>query len=182
MRVAPHPLHRSGRAELPHPAPTLGNDAKPRERVRMTNVDTRNPSGHIAAHSMPGQIALAAASEHTPPQPGHRPGEREEGLRVQRDAIVLDVPTNHCPHVRAEFREGMVHATLKLRFQGLQLRLEPRPHRPPQHREASLARRRTAMREAKEIEALGLALTACLPVGRRIAAKFQEPRLVGVQC
>jgi len=26
--IAHDPLHRSGRAELPHPAPTLGEDAK----------------------------------------------------------------------------------------------------------------------------------------------------------
>jgi len=29
------PLHRSGRAELPHPAPTLGTDAETLERIRM---------------------------------------------------------------------------------------------------------------------------------------------------
>ena len=33
--IAHDPLHRSGRAELPHPAPTLGEDAQAHERIRM---------------------------------------------------------------------------------------------------------------------------------------------------
>src|SRR5436309_461137 len=31
--VARRPPHRTGRAALPHPAPTLGDDAEPREKI-----------------------------------------------------------------------------------------------------------------------------------------------------
>ena len=40
MPLTGHPLHRSGRAELPHPAPTLGNERQALVRVRRT--DARN--------------------------------------------------------------------------------------------------------------------------------------------
>jgi hypothetical protein len=36
--IAHDPLHRSGRAELPHPAPTLGEDAQAHERIGMTDT------------------------------------------------------------------------------------------------------------------------------------------------
>jgi hypothetical protein len=35
MIIADHPLHRSGRAALPHPAPTSGDDAQTLGRIGM---------------------------------------------------------------------------------------------------------------------------------------------------
>jgi hypothetical protein len=35
MIITDHPLHRSGRALLTHPALALGNDAKPQLRIRV---------------------------------------------------------------------------------------------------------------------------------------------------
>jgi hypothetical protein len=49
--IAHDPLHRSGRAELPHPAPTLGEDAQAHERIRMTNTSRWKPSRKIAPHA-----------------------------------------------------------------------------------------------------------------------------------
>ncbi len=43
MSIAEHPLHRSGRAALPHPAPTLGDDAQAHEGIGMTDVRERKP-------------------------------------------------------------------------------------------------------------------------------------------
>ena len=94
MPIAEHPLLRSGRAELPHPAPTLSDNAEPHQRIRMANADRRNPSGNVALHPMPRQMTLTATGEHTPPQSGHGPGKREEGLRVHRHPVILDVPTD----------------------------------------------------------------------------------------
>ena len=98
---------------LPHPAPTSGDDAKPHERIRMADAHGRNPSGDVAPHPMPRQMALAAASEHTPPEATHRSGKREERRVVHRHAVVLDVTPDDRAHIRAEFREGLVHATPK---------------------------------------------------------------------
>ena len=179
--VTRRPPHRTGRAGLPHPAPTLGNDAKPHERIGMTDADGRNPWGDVATHPMPREMSLTAAGEHTPPQATHGPGKREERRIVHRHAVIANVTYHDRTHIRAEFRERLVHATPKFRFDGLQLRLEPRPHRPPQHREPTPARRRTAVREAKEVETLGLTLATCSPIRGRIAVKFEESRFVRVQ-
>jgi hypothetical protein len=35
--IAHDPLHRSGQAELPHPAPTLGEDAQAHERQKFVH-------------------------------------------------------------------------------------------------------------------------------------------------
>ncbi len=36
--IAHDPLHRSGQVELPHPAPTSGDDAQAHERIRKTRA------------------------------------------------------------------------------------------------------------------------------------------------
>jgi hypothetical protein len=43
--IAHNPLHRSGRAALPHPAPALGDDAEANERIERTNdqLERRHP-------------------------------------------------------------------------------------------------------------------------------------------
>jgi hypothetical protein len=87
MTVTHHPLHRSGRAALPHPAPTLGNNAKPHERVRMTNAHGRKPACNVALHPSPGEMALAAALQGTPPQSRHRFGEGVERGPIHRHAV-----------------------------------------------------------------------------------------------
>ena len=48
--LAVRPPHRSGHAELPHPAPALGNDAEPHQWVRMADVGSGKPTPPQAAH------------------------------------------------------------------------------------------------------------------------------------
>ena len=43
MIIADHPLHRSGRAALPHPAPTSGGDAQALRGIGMTDAGGREP-------------------------------------------------------------------------------------------------------------------------------------------
>jgi integrase len=50
IAVTHDPLHRSGRAALPHPAPTLGDDAKPHERIGMADADGRKPAEAVLPH------------------------------------------------------------------------------------------------------------------------------------
>ena len=50
MPIVEHPLHRSGRAALPHPAPTLGGERQALVGVRMT--DMRGGVGRIRATSV----------------------------------------------------------------------------------------------------------------------------------
>src|SRR6266481_4995272 len=53
IMITHDPLHRSGRAGLPHPAPTLGDDAQAHERIRITNLSRRKPSLNVAPHAAP---------------------------------------------------------------------------------------------------------------------------------
>ena len=135
----------------------------------------------MALHLLPRDVALAAAAKRLPPQPGHAPSKREERRRVHGHAVVPDVAQKNGTHIHADFRNGLVHASPKFELDFLQLRLNPRPHRAPQHREASPPRRRTAVRETEEVEAFGLPLTARASMGRREATKLDESRFVGVQ-
>ena len=43
--IADHPLHRSGRAALPHPALALGRDGEAHARIGMTDTWGRKPAG-----------------------------------------------------------------------------------------------------------------------------------------
>ncbi len=63
--VAPDPLHRSGRAALPHPAPALGHYAKTLQRVWVADSSQREPSIDV---SLPfGQLALASVDTNEAP-------------------------------------------------------------------------------------------------------------------
>jgi len=67
------------------------------------------------------------------------------------------------------------------RFHLAQLGLPSLSHRLAQHREPALARLPAAMREAKEVKGLRLALAPRPPALRREAAKADEARLVRMQ-
>jgi hypothetical protein len=69
IMITHDPLHRSGPAELPHPAPTLGEDAQAHERmrirIRMTNPSRWKPSRNVAPRAASRQVVtLAATAQH----------------------------------------------------------------------------------------------------------------------
>jgi hypothetical protein len=55
-------LHRSGQAELPHPALTSGNHAHAAQGIRMTHASGRQPAVVQAPHPVPEQMGVLAAS------------------------------------------------------------------------------------------------------------------------
>ena len=64
--IAYDPLHRSGRAALPHPAPALGDDAEANERIGMTDASGRQPPDDVPLHPAPGEaVSLAATQKDT---------------------------------------------------------------------------------------------------------------------
>ena len=94
MPLARHPLHRSGRAELPHPAPTLGDNAKTHERVGMADARAGKPSVDQTPHPGPVQVvALTAPPQSATPDPSNRIQERLQGRAVERHPVVTEVPT-----------------------------------------------------------------------------------------
>jgi hypothetical protein len=70
IAIAHDPVHRSGRADFPHPALTLGDDAKTAERIGMTDSRWWQLAVNQAPHPVPSDTALLAASrKHAVPSP-----------------------------------------------------------------------------------------------------------------
>ena len=139
MIIADHPLHRSGRAALPHPAPTLGDNAQALGRIRVADAGGGKPVGDQGRHSAPRQvIALTTSTQHPPPQEADRPSEGTDRGAIHRDAVVAHVTENDRAQVFAHRWDRLVHATLEFRFHIPQLRLPPFAHRLAQHRVRSV--------------------------------------------
>jgi hypothetical protein len=179
--IARRPPHRSGRAVLPHPAPTLGHDAKPVKRIRVTDVERRNPALDVAAHARPREAALTPSTERLPPEPTHCSRERVHRRVIHGHRVILHVPLYHRTYIRAEFRDGAVQAAPKFGFDRLQLGLHARPHRPPKHRELPGSGRGTDVREPEKIEARRFPLATGSPVVAGEPTKLQPPCLRGMQ-
>src|SRR5271155_2097438 len=183
MIIADHPLHRSGRAALPHPAPTSGSDAQALGRIGMAEPSGREPGVEQRPHATPRQvIALTAPAQDSPPDLTDRATEGTDRRAVHRDAVVTHVTENHRTQVLANLGDGVVQACFKFGFHRLELRLPPFAHRLTQHRKAALACLPATVREAKEVKASGCApIPAILSVAPRTASKLDQPRLLGVQ-
>src|SRR2546426_12773491 len=66
------PLHRSGRADFPHPAPTSGDDAKPPQGIRVTDASRRQVATEKPPHPVPADPSLLAAPrQRTMPEAAH---------------------------------------------------------------------------------------------------------------
>ena len=75
-----------------------------------------------------------------------------------------------------------MHASLKLGFHLVQLRLQPFADRLPQHRKHSVAPLLYAdVRKAEKVECLGLPFSTPLPVVDRKWTKLQQSRFLGMQ-
>jgi hypothetical protein len=183
MPIAEHPLHRSGRAALPHPAPTSGDNAQAHEGIGMADVSRRDPRGDQGLHPTPRQvIALTATTQHSPPHATDRETEGTDGGAVHRDAVVTHVTEDYRAQIAANRWDGVVQTGFKFGFHRSQLRLPPFAHRLAQHREPTLPRLPATVREAKKVEAPRCArVTAILSVAPRAAPELDQSRLLGVQ-
>src|SRR5213593_3965108 len=182
MTVARNPLHRSGRAALPHPAPASGDNAEADEGIGVTDTRGWKPPVDVSPHPFPRQmVRLAAALEGPPPEPADSRPEGADAASVHGNPVVPHVTPNDRAQIGSYRRDGLVQTPPKLELHHLQLRLPPHAHRLPQHRELPLPRLSAAVREAEKVEALGSPAAPASPVGRREAADLDEARLVGMQ-
>src|SRR6266446_170713 len=182
MTIARNPLHRSGRAALPHPAPALGDNAEADEGIGMADTCGWKPPVDVSPHPFPRQMMrLAAALEGPPPEPADGRAERANAAPVHGNPVVPHVAPNDRAQISAHRRDGLVQTPPKVDLHGLQLRLPPRAHRLPQHRELPLPRLPATVREAEKVEALGSPVAPAPPADRREAAELDEARLVGMQ-
>jgi hypothetical protein len=183
MIIADHPLHRSGRAALPHPAPTLGDDAQAHEWVRVADAGGREPGVEQGPHAAPWQvIALTTPAQNSPPHQTDRVTEGANRRAIHRHAVITHVPENNRAQITTNRWDGLVHTSFQFGLHRLELRLPPLAHRLAQHREPTLARLPATMREAEEVESTrGTPIVTTAPILPRIAAKLDQSRLLGVQ-
>src|SRR6516162_5079331 len=181
--VAHNPLNRSGRADFPHPALASGDNAEAAQRVGMMDARRGQPAVNKPQHPVPQHPAvLAAPRQGAMPEPDHLESKPRERRTVHGDTVVTVVSRDHRAQPLTHFRDGVVHAPLELGFNLAQLGLQPFAYRLPKHRKHSVASLLpTDMREAEEVERLGLPLPAPLSVLCRKRAELQKAGLVGVQ-
>src|SRR2546426_599388 len=182
MTIARNPLHRSGRAALPHPAPALGDNAEADEGRGMADTCGWKPPVEVSPHPFPRQMMrLAAALEGPPPEPADGRAESANAAPVHGNPVVPHVAPNDRAQISAHRRDGLVQTPPKVDLHGLQLRLPPRAHRLPQHRELPLPRLPATVREAEKVDARGSPVAPAPSADRREAAELDEARLVGMQ-
>jgi hypothetical protein len=181
--IAHSPLHGSGRAAFPHPAPASGDDAKTAQRIGMAGADGWQPLGDEAPHPVPKDTSiLATARQGAVPEPADLEPEEDQRGGVHGHAVISDVPCNERPQPCALLRDGIVPASSKLGFDLAQLGLQPFADGLPQHREAPIASLlRANMREAEIIERLGPALAAPASAFGREGSELDEAGFVGMQ-
>ena len=138
--IAHNPLHGSGRADFPHPALTLGDNAHAAQGIGMTDTSRRQPAGGQAPHTIPEDTTiLAATRQRAMPKPSHLKPKEMQCRSIHGHSVVPDVATDYRLQPLALFGYGIMHAPLELRFHLVQLRLQPFAYRLPQHREHSVA-------------------------------------------
>src|SRR5215469_550958 len=183
IMVAHNPLDRSGRAAFPHPALASGDNAEAAQRVWMMYARSGQPAVNNPQHPVPQHTAVLAASRQgAPPEPDRLEPKQVERPPVHGDPVVSIVPLDYRTQPPTHFRDGVVHAPLELGFHLTQFGLQALAYRLPQHREPPVAPLLPAdMREAEEVEGLGLPLPAALSILGRIRPELQQPGFVGVQ-
>jgi hypothetical protein len=182
--ITHNPLHGSGQADFPHPALALGDNAHAAQGIGMTDGRKRQPASDEAPHAIPEDATvLATPRQRAMPETSHLESKKSQRRVVHGHSVIPEVSTHHRLQPLALFWDGFVHAPPKFGFHRVQLRLQPFADRLPQHRVHSVAPLLHAdMRKAEKVECLGLPFSAPLPVLDRKRSKFQQPRLLGMQC
>src|SRR6266403_1348410 len=140
ITIAHDPLHGSRRADFPHPALALSTNAHAPQRIGMTDRRQRQPASNEAPHSIPKKAAvLAPLRQRAVPKPADSEPKNRQRRLVHGHSVVSKVSTPNRPQPLALCGDGFVHASLKLGFHRIQLRLQPFPYRLPQHGESSIA-------------------------------------------
>src|ERR1700756_3629445 len=122
--IAHNPLHGSGRADFPHPALALGDDAEAAQGIGMTDLGQGQPSGDEALHTLPEDTTvLATPRKRTMPEPSYSEPEQRQRWRVHGYSVIPEVSTHHRLQPLALFGDGFVHAPPKLGLHLVQLRL-----------------------------------------------------------
>src|SRR6266478_3931766 len=183
ITITHDPLHGSGRAGFPHPALALGDNAHAAQRIGMTDRRQRQPASDEAPHSVPENPAvLAPPRQRAMPIPTDSESKHRQRRLVLGHSVVAKVSTHNRPQPLALLGDGFVHASLKLGFHLIQLRLQPLADRLPQHREPSIALLLHAdVRKSEKVERLRFPFSTPLPLVDRIRTELEKSRFLRVQ-
>src|SRR6059036_4327822 len=89
--IAHNPLHRSGRADFPHPALASGDDAKSPQGVGVAHAGEGQPAVDESPHPVPENPAVLATPRHgTPPEPPYLVPKRTQRRTVHGHPEVAD--------------------------------------------------------------------------------------------
>src|SRR6266404_2660892 len=149
----------------------------------MTDRRQRQPASDEAPHSVPENPAvLAPPRQRAMPIPTDSESKHRQRRLVLGHSVVAKVSTHNRPQPLALLGDGFVHASLKLGFHLIQLRLQPFAYRLPQHREPSIAPLLHAdVRKAKKVERFRFPFSTPLSLVDRIRTELQKSRLLGMQ-
>jgi hypothetical protein len=183
MIITDHPLHRSGRAELPHPAPASGDDAKSPQWIGVMDARPGQPVINQTAHALPGKpLPLAASAQRAIPQTADIEAKRIQRLQVRRHSIIALVSGDHRPQPLAHFRHWLMQPLAQFRFELTELSSFPLGYRAPINREHPIASLlATTVCEAKKVECLRLPLPASFSIIGGKTAKLNQARFLGMQ-
>ena len=183
MSITDHPLHRSGRAALPHPAPTLGNDAQASEGIRVTNVGWRKPTSDQSRHAFPIQpLPLTSPPKREVPVTANLEPKELDRRAVSGDSVVAREATDHRAKPLSLLGNRHVHTLSQFGFDLLKFPAQPLASRLANDRVHAVTSLRPAdMRESQEVECFRSPLMTPLAVIDREWTEFHEPRLFRVQ-
>src|SRR6266850_3374290 len=183
IMVTHNPLYGSGRAVFPHPALALGDNAHAPQRIGMTDRRQRQPASDETPHAIPKDAAvLAPPRQRALPKPADSESKNRQRRLVHGHSVVANVSTHNRPQPLALLGDGFVHASLKLGFHLIQLRLQPFAYRLPQHREPSIALLLHAdVRKSEKVERLRFPFSTPLPLVDRVRTELEKSRFLRVQ-
>src|SRR5207249_6870036 len=126
---------------------------------------------------------LTPSAERAVPPPDDLSPKAIQTIHVAGNRVVVEVALHDGPQPPPDIDDGGVPASSKLLRQLFELGGEACAHGlAPDEEPAGLPGFATQMREAQEVERLRLVLAALLPVVGCVAPKFNQARLVRVQC
>jgi len=161
IRLTPYPPHRSVRADFPHTALTSGGDAQTARRIRTADMGRRKPFADEPFHSFPlDATMLASPAQSAMPEVAHGVTKMGQSMPVARHSEVSDMPAHNGLQPLSDFRNRVMHAPPQADLHLLQLGLHALANRLPKHHEPSLLCLPADVREAEEVEGLGLTQTS----------------------
>jgi hypothetical protein len=148
----------------------------------MQDVGGWQPAGGEAVHRLPGEPgALAAAAERLEPVPHYLVAEGPDGFAVAGHGVVGEVPSHHACQPAPLCRDGLVPTLPALVFDLGQLGPHPLRDGLTRQPEVSGLGLPADVREAQEVERLGLADASRCAVAGGVAPELDQPRLVGME-